>query len=183
MYLRLVIISKGDCSQEFERRLRLKRVAMEELGKIKSNDVSLETKSKTIHILVFPITIYGCENWTMEKSGKKKKKLDSFKIRCWRRTWWISRTVGKTNKCILEQIKLKTSLKVKIIKIKLSYYRHHEEAGHFRKYNNAGKYRRLQAKRETRSEMNWPHKGDHGHKSSGDEQGCWEEDTVDITHS
>ena len=41
-----------------------------------------------------------------------------------------------------------------MIKIKLSCYRHHEEAGHFRKDNNAGKYRRLQAKRKAKTEMN-----------------------------
>ena len=45
---------------------------MEESGKIKSNDMSLETKVKIIYALVFPVTIYGCENWTMEKSDKKK---------------------------------------------------------------------------------------------------------------
>ena len=57
-YLDSVIKSNGDCSLEIKRSLRLRRAAMEELGKvIKSNDVSFETKAKIIHILVSPINM------------------------------------------------------------------------------------------------------------------------------
>ena len=45
------------------RRLRLRRAAKEELGPMtKSKDVSLETKTKVIHTLVFPDTMSGCES-------------------------------------------------------------------------------------------------------------------------
>ena len=54
----------GDCSQEI-RRLRHGRAAMKELEKIiKCKDVSLETK--TIHTLVFPVTMFECESWTFK---------------------------------------------------------------------------------------------------------------------
>lgn len=52
-------------------RLRLGKAAMEELGKVtKSIDVSLETKAKTIHNLVFPIPMYRCESWTVKADRK-----------------------------------------------------------------------------------------------------------------
>lgn len=61
-YFALVIYSHGDCSQEITRRLRLRRAAMEELGKTsKSEEVSLETKAEITHTLVFPITVYRRE--------------------------------------------------------------------------------------------------------------------------
>lgn len=51
---------------------------MEELRKIiKDKDVSIETKAKTIHILVFPITMYRYESWTVKKTDRKN---DSFEI-------------------------------------------------------------------------------------------------------
>ena len=47
---------------------------MGEFGKItKSKDVSLETKAKIIHTLVFPVSMYKCENWTVKKADRKKK--------------------------------------------------------------------------------------------------------------
>ena len=45
-------------------------------------DVSLETKAKIIHTLVFPITMYECESWTVE--GGWKLKNDSLESWCWR---------------------------------------------------------------------------------------------------
>ena len=55
------------------RRLILGRTAIKKLEKIiKCEDVSLETKTKIIHTLVFLVTMYGCESWTV------KKKPDSF---------------------------------------------------------------------------------------------------------
>lgn len=58
-YLGSIISSNGDCSQEIKRKLRLRRVVMEELEKLtKSNGVSLETKAKIIHTPIFPVTVY-----------------------------------------------------------------------------------------------------------------------------
>lgn len=49
------------------------RAAVEELGKIiKSKDVWLETKAKIIHLLVFPVPMYGFKSWTAKKADKEK---------------------------------------------------------------------------------------------------------------
>ena len=63
----------GDCSQT-QRRLRPRRAAVEQLGKItRSKDVSLETQAQIPHTLVFPVTVYRCESWTGRRlTGKNK---------------------------------------------------------------------------------------------------------------
>ena len=46
---------------------------MKELGKIiKCEEVSLETKTKVIHTLIFSITMYKSKSWTVKKVDKKK---------------------------------------------------------------------------------------------------------------
>ena len=75
VYLGSVINLNGDCSQEFKRRLRLRRAAMEELGRIKCKEVSLESKAKTIHTPVFPNTVYESKIWTVKKDHRKKNDL------------------------------------------------------------------------------------------------------------
>lgn len=75
--LRSIINSNEDCSQEIKRKLKLRRAAMEELA--------LETKAKIIHTLVYPITMYRCESWTVKKADRKI--IDSFEIWCWKRVY------------------------------------------------------------------------------------------------
>lgn len=60
-------------------RMRLERT-MEKLGNIINNKEmsSLETKAKIIHTLVFPITMYQCESWTVNKASRKK--IESIEI-------------------------------------------------------------------------------------------------------
>ena len=63
VYCGSVINLNGDCSQDMKRRLRVGREAIKELGKIiKCKEVSLKTKAKIIHTLIFPITMYKCES-------------------------------------------------------------------------------------------------------------------------
>ena len=46
---------------------------MKELRKIiKSKAVSLETKARIIHTLVFPITMHRCKGWTGKKADRKR---------------------------------------------------------------------------------------------------------------
>ena len=61
------IIADGDCSHE--RRLILGRKAMTNLDSIlKSRDIALPTKVHLVKAMVFPVVMYGCESWTMEKA-------------------------------------------------------------------------------------------------------------------
>ena len=79
VYLGSVITLHGDCSQEIKTRSRFGRASIRELGKInKCKEVTLESKAKIIHTLVFPITMYRCKSWTVRKPGRKN--IDSFEI-------------------------------------------------------------------------------------------------------
>ena len=72
VYLGSVISLDRDHSQKVKRRLRLRRAAMKELGKIvKCKEASLETKAKIIHTLEFPITMYRYKSWTVKKADRK----------------------------------------------------------------------------------------------------------------
>lgn len=87
-YFRSVINSHRDCSQEIEGRLRFGRATIEELEQItKSKDVSLENKVEIIHALLFPVTMYRCESWTVKNTDRKKN--DLFEIWHWKRALQI----------------------------------------------------------------------------------------------
>ena len=58
----------SDCSHEIKRRLLLGRKAMTNLDSIlKSRDITLLTKVRLVKAMVFPVVMYGCESWTIEK--------------------------------------------------------------------------------------------------------------------
>ena len=63
------ITADGDCSREIKRRLLLGRNAMTNLDSIfKSRDITLSTKVHLVKAMVFPVVMYGCENWTVKKA-------------------------------------------------------------------------------------------------------------------
>ena len=59
----------GECSHEIKRRLLLGRKVMTNLDSIfKSRDITLPTKVHLVKAMVFPVVMYGCEIWTIEKA-------------------------------------------------------------------------------------------------------------------
>ena len=73
------ITADGDCSHEIKRRLLLGRKAMTNLGTIlKSRDITLSTKFHLVKAMVFPVVMYGCESWTIEKA--KRQRIDAFEL-------------------------------------------------------------------------------------------------------
>ena len=62
----------GDCSHEIKRHLLLGRKAMINLDSIlKSRNITLLTKVCLVKAMVFPVVMYGCENWTIKLSAKE----------------------------------------------------------------------------------------------------------------
>ena len=59
------ITEDGDCSHEIKRRLLLGRKVMTNLD---SRDISLPTKVHLVKAMVFPVVIYGCESYTVQKA-------------------------------------------------------------------------------------------------------------------
>ena len=63
------ITADGDCSHEIKRRLLLGRKVMTNLDSIfKSRDITLPTKVHLVEAMVFPVVMYGCENWMVKKA-------------------------------------------------------------------------------------------------------------------
>ena len=66
------ITADSDC--EIKRCLLLGRKVMTKLDSIlKSRDITLPTKNHLVKAMVFPVVMYGCESWTVNKAEKKKK--------------------------------------------------------------------------------------------------------------
>ena len=77
------ITADGDCSQEIKRRLLLGRKVVINLESIfKSRDITLPTKVRLVKAMVFPVVMYGCENWTVKKA--EHRRIDAFELWCWR---------------------------------------------------------------------------------------------------
>ena len=69
IFLGSKITVDGDCSLEIKRCLLLGRKAMTNLDSIlKSRDVILQTKVCLVKAMIFPVVMYGCENWTVKKA-------------------------------------------------------------------------------------------------------------------
>ena len=69
LFLGSKITADGDRSNEIKRHLLLGRKVMTHLDSIlKSKDIALSTKVHLVKAMVFPVVMYGCESWTIEKA-------------------------------------------------------------------------------------------------------------------
>ena len=53
------------------------------VDRLKSRDITLPTKVRTVKAMVFPVVMYGCENWTIKKT--ECQRINAFELWCWRR--------------------------------------------------------------------------------------------------
>ena len=76
----------GDCSHEIKRHLLLGRKVMTNLESIlKSRDITLSTKVLLVKAMVFPVVMYGCESWTIQKA--ECRRFDAFELWCLKDSW------------------------------------------------------------------------------------------------
>ena len=81
IFLGSKITADGDCSHEIKRRLLLGRKAMTNLDSLlKGRDIILPTKVHLIKVMVFPVVMYGCESWTINKADHQR--ADDFELWC-----------------------------------------------------------------------------------------------------
>ena len=108
------ITADGDCSHEIKRRLLLGRRIMTNLDSIlKSRDITLPRKVHLVKAMVFPVVMYGCENWTVKKA--ERRRIDAFELWCWRR---LLRVPWRSNQSILKEISPGCSLEGVMLKLK-----------------------------------------------------------------
>ena len=76
IFLGSKITADGDCSHEIKRHLLLGRKVMTNLDSIfKSRDITLPTKVRLVKAMVFPVVMYGCQSWTIEKLSAEELML------------------------------------------------------------------------------------------------------------
>ena len=73
IFLGSKITVDGDCSHEIKRCLLLRRKVMTNLDRIlKSRDITLPTKVSLVKAMVFPVVMYGCDSWTVNKTEHRR---------------------------------------------------------------------------------------------------------------
>ena len=96
---------------------------MTNLGNIlESWDITLPTKAHLVKAMVFPVLMYGCESWTIQKA--KHLRIHAFQLWCWRRHLRVLWTARRSNQSILKEINPKYSLEGLMLKMKFQYFNH-----------------------------------------------------------
>ena len=112
------ITADGDCSHEVKRCLLLGRNTMTNLDRIlKSRDITFPTKVHLFKAMVFPVVVYECESWTIEKA--EHRRIDAFELWCGRRLLRVPWTARRSSQFILKEISPEYSLEGLIRKLKL----------------------------------------------------------------
>src|SRR5574340_311688 len=81
---------------------------------LQSRDITLPTKVRLVKAIVFPVVMYGCENWTVKKAGRRR--IDAFELWCWRRLLRVPWTARRSNQSILKEISPGISLEGMMLK-------------------------------------------------------------------
>ena len=116
------ITADGDCSHEIKRRLVLGRKVTTNPDSIfKIRHITLPTKVHLVKATVFPVVMYGCENWTIKKA--EHCRIDTFELWCWRRLLRVPWTSRRSNQSI-PKISPGCSLEGMMLKLKLLYFGH-----------------------------------------------------------
>ena len=89
---------------------------------LESRDLTLPTKVHTVKAMVFPMVMPGCESWTIKKA--ECRRIDAFKLGCWRRLLRVPWTARRSNQSVLKEINTDYSLKGQVLKLKLQYFGH-----------------------------------------------------------
>ena len=117
------ITADGDWSHEIKRCLLLGRKAITNIDSIiKKRDITLPTKVHLVKAMVFPVVMYGCENWTVKKA--EHWRIDAFELWCWRKLLRVPWTARRSNQSILKEIGPEYSLEGLRLKLKLQYFGH-----------------------------------------------------------
>ena len=119
---------------------------------LKSRDINLSTKIRLVKAMVFPVVMYGCDNWTIKKA--EHQRIDAFELSCWRRLLRVPWTARRSNWSILKEISPGCSLEGLMLKLKLQNFGHlMRRADSFEKTLMLGKIEGR--RRRERQRMRW----------------------------
>ena len=89
---------------------------------LESRDITLQTKVHLVKATVFPVVMYGCESWTVNKA--ECQRTDTFRLWCWRTLLRVPWTARRSNQSVLKEINPEYSLEGLMLKLKLPYFGH-----------------------------------------------------------
>ena len=118
----------------------------------KSRDITLPTKVPLVKAMVFPVVMYGCESWTINKA--ECRRIDAFELWCWKRLLRVPWTARRSNQSILKEISPEYSLEGLMLNLNLQYFGHLlQRADSFEKTLMLGKIEGRRRRRRQR--MRW----------------------------
>ena len=112
---------------------------------LKSRDITLLPKNSLVKAMVFPVVMYGCENWTIKKA--ECQRIDDFELWCWRRLSRVPWTARRVNQSTLKETNPKYSLEGLTLK--------RQSFGHLMQRANSPEKTLTQGKIEGRRERGW----------------------------
>ena len=121
-YLGARIEANGKCSPEIRRRLAMAASKLKKMTSICKGQCT-QTKVRVLNSTVFPIAIYGCEAWTLNKTDCKK--ITAFEMKCYRKLLRIAWIEKASNEKVLNRIGIKSPKLLQTVKkLKLKYFGH-----------------------------------------------------------
>ena len=121
IFLGSKIIADVDCRHEIKSCFFLGRKTMTNLDNIlKSRDIILLTKVHLVKAMVFPVVMYGCESWTIEKAEHGRKMLLNCSVG--EDSWESHGTARRSNQSILKENNPAYSLEGLMLKLKLQHF-------------------------------------------------------------
>ena len=82
----------------------------------------MPTRVRLVKAMVFPVVMYGCENWTVKEA--ERQRIDALELWCWRRLLRVPWTARRSNQSILKKISPEYSLEGLMLKLNLQYFGH-----------------------------------------------------------
>ena len=89
----------------------------------------MPTKVHIVKAVIFPVVMYGCENWTIKKT--ESQRIDAFKRWYWKRLLRVPWTERRSNLSILKETNCEYPLEELVQKLKLQY------SGHLKSRSNS----------------------------------------------
>ena len=87
---------------------------------LQSRNITLLAKIRLVKAMVFPVVMYGCESWTIQKA--EHQRIDAFELWCWKRLLRVPWMARRSNQSILKEISPEYSLEGLMLKLKLQYF-------------------------------------------------------------
>jgi hypothetical protein len=121
-YLGAVISQDNRCIKEIKARIGMAKDAFNKRKELLNKRFSKKLKKKMVKTLIWPVALYGCETWTMNKEALGR--LEAFEMWVWRRCEKVSWKDKKKNEEVLDLVEEERSLVNSITKRKKNWIGH-----------------------------------------------------------